>query len=135
MSQGNRDASFVGTDFSANFKQVIAKRSDLVRRSGQRMTAPGSDTLYRAGQVLGKVTATGRYAPYNDSNSDGTEVARSVLEMDTMVKANDSSSEIVMIVGGDLLKDLLVGLDAAGIVDLGGVNSVEKGINIFSFWK
>lgn len=135
MALGNRDAQFVGSDFVANFKQIIAKRSDLVRRSGQRMVAPGTDTLYRAGQVLGKVTASGRYAPYNDGNSDGTEVARAVLEADTMVTASDSSSAISMIVGGDLLKDLLIGLDAAGIVDLGGVTTVEKGVNIFSFWK
>lgn len=133
--QGNRDAQFVGSDFRANFKQVIAKRSDLVRRQGGRMKAPGSDTLYRAGTVLGIVTATGRWAPYNDGNSDGTETARGVLEMDIMCPADDSSSEIVVIKGGDLLKDLLIGLDSAGITDLGGVSALEHGVNLFSFWK
>jgi hypothetical protein len=31
-----------------------------------------------AGLVLGKVTASGKYAPYDDDNADGTEVAAAI---------------------------------------------------------
>lgn len=38
-----------------------------------------AETTLRPGTVLGKITASGKYAPYDDGNTDGSEVAAGVL--------------------------------------------------------
>lgn len=37
------------------------------------------DGYFKSGIILGKITATGLYAPYNNAASDGTEVAAGLL--------------------------------------------------------
>jgi hypothetical protein len=39
----------------------------------------GAGVVLAAGTVLGKITATGKYAVYDDDNVDGTEVAAAIL--------------------------------------------------------
>lgn len=127
-----RDASFIGSDSRSNFKQVIAKRSDLVQFDAGRMKPAGAGTtvLYRAGLVLGKVTATGLLKAYDDTASDGSQVAMGVLSEDVETDEFGNDSEAVVIKSGTLYKDLLIGYDAAALVDLKGSLSVEHGSNL-----
>lgn len=127
-----RDALFNAEDNRANFKQIIAKRSDLVQYAGGRMTAPGSLTRYEAGLVLGIVTATGRYAPYDNAHSDGTEVAVGVLSETTDADDDDNGTEIVVIKSGILFADKLIGLDSAAKTDLAANSYAEHGVNLIS---
>lgn len=129
-----RDALFIASDFRANFKNVIAKRSDLVKFDGGRLDPGQYGVTLQAGTVLGVVTASGKYAPYNDAASDGTQVAVGLLGEIASPDAAGNGSEIIIIRGGGVMfKDLLVGYDAAAKADLGAKEFVEHGVNLMSF--
>jgi len=72
-------------------------------------------TVLRAGLVLGKVTATGKYVPYSKSATDGSQIARAVLpyEIMTVDFAGVNADRVVpIIVGGPVMAGQLIGLDA-----------------------
>lgn len=127
-----RDASFIGSDSRSNFKQIIAKRSDLAQFDSGRMVPAGAGltVLYRAGLILGKVTASGFYKAYSDAASDGSEVAVGVLSEDVETDEFGNDSECVIIKHGILFKDLLIGYDAAALADMKATLSVEHGTNL-----
>jgi hypothetical protein len=134
-SQELRDALFIPSDNRANFKNVIAKRSDLVQFDSGRIKPAGAGltVLYRAGLVLGLASSgadDGYYKTYNDSNSDGSEVAVGVLAEDAIVDEFDNGGKILVIKEGILFEDLLIGLDAAAKVDMAAKSSVEDAVNL-----
>ncbi|XZG69245.1 head decoration protein [Chitinibacteraceae bacterium HSL-7] len=69
-----------------------------------------------AGQVLGQITASKQYAPYNPAASDGTETASAVLyarvAADTVPRPG-----VAHVRHAELAGDLLTGLDAAATTD------------------
>lgn len=134
MSQPEyRDSLFIASDSRENFKNVIAKRSDLVQFDGGRLAPSLYGTTQNAGLVLGKASSggdSGYYKAYNDSNTDGSQTAVGVLSETQTVDASGNGSEISIIKEGILFQDLLIGLDANGITDLGGKPVVEHGVNL-----
>jgi len=72
------------------------------------------------GTVLGKVTADGTYAPYVNTNNDGTETARAVLMEDVAAHAAATVTALVAM-HGDFVEANLTGIDAAGKTDLEAV--------------
>lgn len=124
------DANFRGSDYTANFKDVVAKRSDMIERSRGRMVTPGADTKYEAGTVLGIVTATGRLKVYASGSSDGSQNPVGVLEMTVTVSSDGSDGEVAYIIKGTLYKDRLIGMDAGAITALGARAWVEGGENL-----
>jgi hypothetical protein len=130
-----RDSLFIPSDNRENFKDVIAKRSDLVRKAGGRL-APSLYSSYQyAGLVLGYATSggdAGFYKAYNAANTDGSQTAVGVLDRDANVDAGGDGSEIVIIKSGDLLQALLIGLDSGGITNMGGHSYLEHGTQILS---
>lgn len=76
--------------------------------SGSGVIAPGT--------VLGKVTATGKYKPYANGNSDGSETAVG-LAMD---RYDTTGTDVLasMMVHGVVRTASLVGLDSAARADL-----------------
>jgi Bacteriophage lambda head decoration protein D len=133
MSQELRDALFIASDFQANFKQIIAKRSDLVKFARGRMVTPGAETIYYAGTVLGQVTSSGQFKPYVSSATDGSQVAVGILSEYADVDTAGNGGEIAVIVGGALYKDRLIGLDSTAITALAARSYVESGNNILDF--
>jgi len=138
MSQEARDALFISADFRANFKQVIAKRSDLVKFDGGRTinAAPSTLLTLEAGTVMGYASTgadAGHYKPYASGNTDGSQVAVGVLSEKVVTDEFYNGSECVVIKGGILFKDLLIGLDSGAITNLGAKSSVEHGVNLLSF--
>lgn len=135
-----RDAMFIPSDNRENFKQIIAKRSDLVQFDRGRLAPSLIGTYQYAGLVLGYASSgsdSGYYKAYNSSNTDGSQVAVAVLSEDANVTAPSGSggpagdgSEIVMIKEGVLFKDLLIGLDSTAISNLNGKSFVENGQNL-----
>lgn len=133
-----RDAQFIASDNRENFKQIIAKRSDLVKFKRGRLAPSLKGTTQQAGLVLGYATSgadSGFYKAYNDANTDGSQTAVGVLSESQVVESTPASgpgdgSEIAVIYEGDLFEDLLIGLDAAGKVDLGAHSYVEGGVNL-----
>lgn len=136
--QEYRDSLFIPEDNRENFKQIIAKRSDLVRFDGGRLKNSGSGLFvtWRAGTVLGYATSgadSGKYKAYDDTNTDGSQTAVGVLSEDALVDDAGNGSEISIIRKGCLFADLLIGMDAAGRVDLGARTFVEHGTNLIEF--
>jgi len=131
-----RDALFIPSDSRANFKNVIAKRSDLARFDGGRLAPSLYNTNQEAGLVLG-YASTGAdancFKAYASGNTDGSQVAVGVLAESQSVDAAGNGSEIVVLKSAVVFKDLLIGLDAGAITNLNGKSSVEHGVNLFSF--
>jgi hypothetical protein len=128
-----RDALFIPTDNRENFKQVIAKRSDLVQIDGARLAPSTFGTYLYAGTVLGLASSggdAGFWKPYAVGNSDGSQVAAGVLSEDANVDASGNGSEAVIIKEGTLFQSLLVGLDSNAITNLGGKPFVDHGVNL-----
>jgi hypothetical protein len=130
-SQELRDAMFVGSDQRSNFKQIIAKRSDLVQFARGRMVTPGADTTYEAGTILGQVTATGLLKPWNAASVDGSEVPVGALSESALVSAvSGDGGEVVYIRKGTLFYDKLIAPTNAWVATYGAKQFVEGGENL-----
>lgn len=70
-----------------------------------------------AGTVVGKVTASGKYAAYSDGASDGTEVAAGILFDAVDASAADAAGVIVERLA-EVKGDALTGSDANAVTDL-----------------
>lgn len=89
-----------------------------------------ANATYPAGTVLGPVTATpGQFKAYATGNSDGSEVATCILRDAVVVSGGvitgrDEHAGVLTSVpvyyGGVFKTSELTGLDAAGVVDMGG---------------
>lgn len=88
---------------------------------------------YAKGTLIGRVTATGYYGPYNDAASDGTETARAILEYACTVDSSHnvtigSSSEwgqtlptAPCYIGGYFACEDIPNLNADAVTDLGRI--------------
>ena len=76
-----------------------------------------STTGYEAGRVLGQLTANKQFTNYDNSKTDGTELARVILTMP--VEASTLPVNAEAYASGVFYKDSLIGLDANAITDLG----------------
>lgn len=75
----------------------------------------------KSGIVLGKVTATGLYGPYNDALSNGQEVAVGILFTSVPLPSTVDSTtkpQGAMLRHAIVIESKLVGIDAAGKTDL-----------------
>lgn len=77
-----------------------------------------------AGTVLGKITETGNYGAYDNTNSDGTETAKLILK--EAVDATSADVKCNAYVTGCFDKSALTGIDAAGLVDFEGTPIIIK---------
>lgn len=107
------------TRTSYDYKQILA--SDIGHESVSIVVAQDATAVadMEAGTVLGMVTASGEYAPYDDTAGDGTEVARGILK--TPISQADliaGTNDVAMYYRGAFITSKLVGMDAAGLVDL-----------------
>lgn len=82
-----------------------------------------------AGTLLGRVTASKKYAPYVDGNSNGTEVCRGVLRQTVDTTSGDRMGNIIL--SGILFDSKLVGRDAAADTDLNARRDTVNDLYIF----
>jgi hypothetical protein len=71
----------MATELSQDLKTTahyLVSEASGYRSREQVLIASGSDVL-KAGAVLGKVTASGKYAPFAPASEDGTENAAAIL--------------------------------------------------------
>ncbi len=68
--------SFTEGRYRAEF--ILAEAPGTISRETVTVTVAAATTL-APGMVLGKITATGKYVPYNNAAVDGSEVAAGVL--------------------------------------------------------
>ena len=65
----------------------------------------GSEVDYKIGQVLGKVTADGKYVQYDDSAADGSETAAAVVLEDITVPASTDTTVLCLVKGPAIVAD------------------------------
>lgn len=70
-----------------------------------------------SGTVLGKVTASGKYAAYNNGASDGSEVAKAVLYNGLAASGSDRKA-VVIVRQAEVAAARLTGNDSSGTTDL-----------------
>lgn len=114
LTEGNYSAEFVLSE--ANGK-----------RSREVVTILSGENL-GAGQVLGKVTASGKYVAYNDGAATGEEVAVAVLYADCDASAADVEATVVARDAEVSAAKLVWGAadSAAGTIDLAAANIVAR---------
>ncbi len=66
---------------------LISEASGTLSR--ETVTIVSGSTGLVPGLVLGKITASGKYAPYDDDNADGSEVAAAIL-----LEAVDATADV-----------------------------------------
>jgi hypothetical protein len=138
---GQIDPRFSGNIFHKNYPQIIASDRALAKIIGARMAWQDDDVP--AGTVVARRASDGYYVPYDDAVTGGPNVAVGVLLDDVVFPASATGSgpsgagtEItrVCIGGASLYYDKLVGIDAAGLVDLHGREVVDAaGTNLLVF--
>ena len=100
--------------------------------SRESVTIVSGTAAFPAGTVLGKITASGKYAPYDDDNANGTEVAAAIAldAIDasaadtlcpTLFRLAEYKADILQWVGTNDAPD-----QAAGLVDLAAKNLIGR---------
>lgn len=92
------------------------------------VTIAQNATPLAEGTILGKITASGKYAVYADGASDGTQTAVGILAEYVDASGGDKVSH--MYLKGLFVESELVGLDANGKSDLGSKSHTDWGLLI-----
>ncbi|MNF74567.1 hypothetical protein D3C84_566050 [compost metagenome] len=79
-------------------------------RSREEITLAATGAVLPAGQVLGRVTASGHYAAYDPDATDGSEAAAAVLWAPVGISVNPQRS-VGIVRDAELKRALLTGLD------------------------
>jgi hypothetical protein len=97
-----------GPTYTQTFKEVLADNSWQLKMPGGVLLAGGNGVIAK-GTVLGKVTATGKYVPYNPGASDGSQVAVCILDNDQDTTNGDVGASAW--IGGVFYASQVIGLD------------------------
>ena len=129
------DLKFDGEIFRKDRPIILAARRDLASLKGVRLAYNAAG--YPAGQVVARNNVTGYYEKYDNGAASGLDVAVGVLmigrEEEDFASTGDTTVA-QMIVGGEVFKDKLTGLDANGETDLGARTIVDgDGTNILKY--
>lgn len=120
-TEGQRTAEF-----------IVSEASGTRSREKKTVTVPASTTL-QAGHVLAKLTATGKYVPYDNAGSDGSEAAGGVL-YETLINDTESPVDVEVTVlvrdcevrQADLQWSVTGGDITAGLADLLALGIVAR---------
>lgn len=116
LTEGNHTAEFILSEANGD-------------RSREVVTIASGNDL-GAGHVLGKITASGKYADYDADAADGTETAAAVLYADCDASTADAEAVVIMrdaevsaakLVWTDKAND-----ETAGTADLAAVGIVAR---------
>ena len=107
MATLNETACYAG-EFLLAEEEVFASRESVTLLAGAALPA---------GQVLGKVTASGKYVAYSNGASDGSEVAAAILYAPAAASASDRQVAVVVRLAS-VVEAKLTGIDATGKADL-----------------
>ncbi|MCL2344783.1 MAG: head decoration protein [Desulfobulbus sp.] len=100
------------TNHTAEF--LLSEGDESIAREQVTVAAGGA---LLSGTVLGIVTATGEYAPYNHTATDGTEIAVAVLYTQLGESAQPRQAVIIARLS-EVIRERLTGVDAAAEADL-----------------
>lgn len=97
--------------------EFLLSEADGTRsREAVTVTVSGA-TKWLSGQLLGRITATGKYVKYNDAATDGSQAVAGVLYNELDPVAGDVKATIIAR-DAEVLASALTGLDTNGRADL-----------------
>lgn len=85
--------------------------------SREEVTIAAAAPAMVAGTLVGKISASGKYAPYSNVAGDGTDTAAGVLYTNVADSAADQKA-VIIARDAEVVKSELTGLDAPGEADL-----------------
>lgn len=106
--------------------EILYSTHRLLQKGG---TLASGNGVIAGGTAMGRIAASGKYAPYADGNTDGTQTCVGFLRQTVDTTGGDKQGNLVF--GGVLKNDALTGVDAAAITDLNA--RVDADRNIFTF--
>lgn len=96
------------------------------QRSRENIVVTQTGAAIVSGTLLGKVTATGKYKPYNNAAADGTEVAAGILYQHLYAATGDVKA-VGFVRDCEVVRGALTGLDTAGEADLKAIGVIVRG--------
>ena len=87
------------------------------QRSRDNVTVTQSGAAIVSGTLLGKITASGKYIPYSNGASDGSQTVAGIL-YEHLPAATGDVKAVIINVDAEVNRLELTGLDAPGEVDL-----------------
>lgn len=92
------------------------------------VTLKAGQGILPAGTVLGRLTSSKLYVLYNNSNSDGEQVARGILRQAVDTGTNPAGPTVQgnIVTSGLLRNSKISGADAGSITDLGSVSDTVR---------
>lgn len=93
--------------------------------SREKVTIAPTTVALPSGTVMGKITASGKWAPYDDTKSTGIEVAKGVLYKGVPISTGDQQGVIIARLA-EVASARLTGSDANGVVDLAALNIIVR---------
>lgn len=112
LNEGKHSAEFLLTEGVGNIS-----REEVTIAAAAGAMVPGT--------LVGKITASSKYAAYNNSASDGTEVAAGVLYHGVADKAVDQKA-VIIARHAEVIQAQLTGADAAGLADLKALQIIAR---------
>lgn len=103
---------------------IISEANGLRSRDQGTVTVSGA-TAWLSGQVLGQLSATGKWVKYNNAGSGGAEVAAGILYNELDPVAGDIAATIFRR-DCEVIAAKLTGLDTAGRADLAALGIVLR---------
>jgi hypothetical protein len=94
-------------------------------RSREAVTVTTSTTTMLSGTVMGKITASGKYIPYDNGASDGSQAAAGILLNELEGVSGDVAATIV-VRDAEVLDAKLTGIDSAGRTDLAALGIILR---------
>lgn len=100
----------------------VHQKEWLITDSGARSytdatVTVASTTALPTGQLLGKLTATGKYVAYNDAGAGGAEVVAGIL-VEACPNVNGDYKRLVLDMDAEVIGAKLTGSNANGVADL-----------------
>jgi hypothetical protein len=86
-------------------------------RSRENIVIAAAAPALVSGQLLGKITASGKYTAYSDAASDGSQTAVGILFLHAPDKTVDQQA-VLIARDAEVIEANLTGLDANGRADL-----------------
>ncbi|PJI50797.1 MAG: head decoration protein [Pseudomonas sp.] len=93
--------------------------------SREQVTLAATTVNLPAGQLLGIVTASGEYAPYDNAATNGTEIVAGILYAPKPISTEPQAATIVARLA-EVVDVALSGLDAAARADLKARNIIVR---------
>ena len=117
MARGGFNPNLVSTDFGHASASFLASEHGISKRCGITIdysvvsADDNGDRFLMGGTAMGKITASGKYGPYCDTNDDGRETGTGILEHDVNCKTGDQIASLIL--HGSVMEDRCIGVDAA----------------------